>query len=329
MFAALGTSLGLNGKRYGKSSRVLASGTTRDCHCDPASQDCRFWNCFCIQVSKLFFGKLLSRWLVMASADNDTFIVQIWSWELGGIWDLSLQNGSVSVSRDEFDFFFWCQLHCRTKDMSFSPSRYLVCFTEEGRLHRPLGRPADYIGYGSKPTGISRNTGIASVWNCREKIRAIERGQSLIGKYAAPELGDVKSEPREKQTGKNLQLHNVSRSKRTKRRTLWIFWSSRFVWIWCMIFKDLTHSNAPTWGAVGTAVVRFPERLQKKQDSVYHRASLLRYRFQLNEAVHLCNLLYLQDYQFGVFLFFGTEFNFQIFHFNAIFNILQIFSFDL
>jgi len=36
-------------------------------------------------------------------------------------------------------------------------------------------------------------------------------GQSLIGKYAAPELGDVKS--------------------------------------------DLTHSNAPTWGAVGTAVV--------------------------------------------------------------------------
>lgn len=96
-----------------------------------------------------------------------------------------------------------------------------------------------------------------------------------------------------------------------------------------MIFKDLTHSNAPTWGAVGTAVVRFPERLQKKQDSVYHRASLLRYRFQLNEAVHLCNLLYLQDYQFGVFLFFGTEFNFQIFHFNAIFNILQIFSFDL
>lgn len=32
-----------------------------------------------------------------------------------------------------------------------------------------------------------------------------------------------------------------------------------------MIFKDLTHSNAPTWGAVGTAVVRFPERLQKRR----------------------------------------------------------------
>lgn len=124
-------------------------------------------------------------------------------------------------------------------------------------------------------------------------------------------------------SGKNLQLHNVKRSKRTKRRTFWIFWSSRFVWIWCMIFKDLTHSNAPTWGAVGTAVVRFPERLQKKQDSVYHRASLLRYRFQLNEAVHQCNHFF-QGYQFvGGFVHLDWIFNFQIFHFNAIFKICK------
>ena len=35
-----------------------------------------------------------------------------------------------------------------------------------------------------------------------------------------------------------------------------------------MHFEDLTHSNAPTWGVVGIAVVRFPNRLQKGQDAV-------------------------------------------------------------
>ena len=66
-----------------------------------------------------------------------------------------------SLSRFEVEnlevFGTCCQLHCHAKDMSFSPSRYLVCFTEEGRLHRPLGRPGDYVGR------ISRKTGTASV----------------------------------------------------------------------------------------------------------------------------------------------------------------------
>lgn len=46
---------------------------------------------------------------------------------------------------------------------------------------------------------------------------------------------------------------------------------------------------------------------------LYHRAGLLRYRFQLNEAVHLCNLFFLQDYQFGgffVFCFLGPNLHF-------------------
>ena len=93
-----------------------------------------------------------------------------------------------------------------------------------------------------------------------------------------------------------------------------------------MIFKDLTSSNAPTWGAVGTAVVRFPERLQKKQDSV-SQGKPSEIQVPTKRSSPSMQPFFPRLSVCRGFCFLGLNLIFK--YFNAIFNILQIFSFDL